>query len=68
MQQQSSNEEVLTETDFKRLLRIAKANGYEQLYYIIKTLGMTGCRIDELKFFDSKYTLKKIFHHMIIIL
>ena len=51
MQQQSSNEEVLTETDFKRLLRMAKANGYEQLYYIIKTLGMTGCRIDELKFF-----------------
>lgn len=51
MQMQSSNEEVLTEADFKRLLRIAKAMGNEQLYYIIKTLGMTGCRIDELKYF-----------------
>lgn len=51
MQQQSSNEETLTITDFKRLLRIAKANGYEQLYYIIKVLGMTGCRIGELQYF-----------------
>ena len=51
MQMQSSNEEVLTEADFKRLLRISKAMGNEQLYYIIKTLGMTGCRIDELKYF-----------------
>lgn len=51
MQMQSSNEEVLTEADFKRLLRISKSIGNEQLYYIIKTLGMTGCRIDELKYF-----------------
>ena len=51
MQMQSSNEEVLTEADFKRLLRISKAMGNEQLYFIIKTLGMTGCRIDELKYF-----------------
>lgn len=51
MQQQSSNEESLTIADFKRLLRIAKANGYEQLYYIIKILGMTGCRIGELQYF-----------------
>lgn len=51
MQMQSSNEEVLTEADFKRLLRISKSIGNEQLYYIIKVLGMTGCRIDELKYF-----------------
>lgn len=51
MQLQSSNEESLTIADFKRLLRIAKANGYEQLYYIIKILGMTGCRIGELQYF-----------------
>lgn len=51
MQQQSSNEESLTIADFKRLLRISKSMGYEQLYYIIKVLGMTGCRIGELQYF-----------------
>ena len=51
MQQQSSNEESLTLTDFKRLLRISKRMGYEQLYYILKVLAMTGCRIGELEYF-----------------
>lgn len=51
MQEQSSNEESLTITDFKRLLRITNRIGNEQLYYIIKVLGMTGCRIGELKYF-----------------
>lgn len=51
MQQQSSNEESLTISDFKRLLRISKRIGNDQLYYIFKILGMTGCRIDELKYF-----------------
>lgn len=50
-QQQSSNEESLTIADFKRLLRVSKRIGNEQLYYIIKVLGMTGCRIGELKYF-----------------
>lgn len=51
MQQQSSNELSLTIADFKRLLRISKSIGNEQLYYIIKVLGMTGCRIGELQYF-----------------
>lgn len=51
MQQQSSNEESLTLSDFKRLLRISKRMGYEQLYYILKVLAMTGCRIGELEYF-----------------
>ena len=51
MQQQSSNEESLTMADFKRLLRVSRRMGNEQLYYIIKVLGMTGCRIGELKYF-----------------
>lgn len=51
MQEQSSNEESLTIADFKRLLRIANRIGNEQLYYIIKVLGMTGCRVGELKYF-----------------
>lgn len=51
MQQQSSNESSLTIADFKRLLRISRSIGNEQLYYIIKVLGMTGCRIGELQYF-----------------
>lgn len=51
MQQQSSNEESLTLADLKRLLRISKRMGYEQLYYIFKVLAMTGCRIGELEYF-----------------
>lgn len=51
MQQQSSNESTLTIADFKRLLRISKRICNEQLYFIIKVLGMTGCRIGELKYF-----------------
>lgn len=50
-QQQSSNEESLTIADYKRLLRISKRIGNDQLYYIIKVLAMTGCRIGELKYF-----------------
>lgn len=50
-QQQSSNEEALTIADYKRLLRISKRVGNDQLYLIIKVLAMTGCRIGELKYF-----------------
>ena len=51
LQEQSSNELSLTISDFKRLLRISKRLGNEQLYYILKVLAMTGCRISELKYF-----------------
>ncbi len=58
MQEQSSNEETLTIADYKRLLRIAKRDGNDQLYYIIKVLGMTGCRIGELKYFTVENVMK----------
>lgn len=51
MQQQYSNEETLTKKEYMRLKREALKNGYEQLYYILETLGKTGCRISELKYF-----------------
>lgn len=50
-QTKTSTEEVLNITDYKRLLRISKKNGYNQLYYIMKVLAMTGIRISELKYF-----------------
>ena len=50
-QVKSSNEDVLNIIDYKRLLRFSKSMGYNQLYYIMKILAMTGIRISELKYF-----------------
>ena len=51
IQQEYSDEETLTKKEYMRLKRVALNNGYEQLFYILETLGKTGCRLDELKFF-----------------
>lgn len=50
-QMQQSNEETLSISDYKRLLRFAKRNDDHQLYMIMKILAMTGIRISELKYF-----------------
>lgn len=47
----SSNEEILSISDYKRLLRYSKKMDLLQLYYIMKVLAMTGIRISELKYF-----------------
>lgn len=51
MQSKQSNEEVLSISDYKRLLRFAKRQDKHQLYHIMKILAMTGIRISELKYF-----------------
>ena len=51
MQTKSSNEEILSLSDYKRLLRFAKRYGKHQLFYIMKILAMTGIRIAELRYF-----------------
>lgn len=50
-QSKTSNEEVITLSDYKRMLRFAKKLGYIDIYYIMKVLAMTGIRISELKYF-----------------
>lgn len=50
-QNRTSTDEVLSISDYKRLLRFAKRLGYNQLYYIMKVLALTGIRISELKYF-----------------
>lgn len=50
-QTKSSNEEILSISDYKRLLRFSKSMGNMKLYYIMKVLAMTGIRISELKYF-----------------
>lgn len=50
-QHAASNSEILSLTDYKRLLRFAKRLGQEDTYLIMKILAMTGIRIEELSFF-----------------
>ena len=50
-QNKSSTEDILSISDYKRLLRFAKSLGYTKLYYIMKVLAMTGIRISELNYF-----------------
>ena len=47
-QHAASNSEILSLTDYKRLLRFAKRLGQEDTYLIMKILAMTGIRIEEL--------------------
>lgn len=50
-QVKSSTEEVLSISDYKRLLRYSKSMGLVKLHYIMRVLAMTGIRISELKYF-----------------
>ena len=47
----ASNSEILSLSDYKRLLRFAKRMNQEDTYLIMKILAMTGIRIEELSFF-----------------
>lgn len=53
-QNKTSNEEILTIADYKRLERFAKRLNKIKLYYIMKVLVMTGIRISELKYFTAE--------------
>lgn len=50
-QRAASNSEVISLSDFKRLLFWARRMGQEDTYLIMKILAMTGIRIEELSFF-----------------
>ena len=50
-QSKTSNEEVLTQADYKRMLRFAKKLEYYDIYYLMKVLAMTGIRIGEIRYF-----------------
>jgi len=70
-QQKATLENVLTQTDYERLLRIAKVKNKKVMYYIMETLEETGIRISELEHitveavkkgeavFDSKGTVER---------
>ena len=57
-QQKATLENVLTQTDYERLLRIAKVKNKKVMYYIMETLAETGIRISELEHFTVEAVKK----------
>lgn len=70
-QQKATLENVLSQNDYERLLRIAEARNKTTMYYLMETLAEMGIRISELKYitveavkkgvavFDSKGTVER---------
>ena len=50
IQKHTTLEDVLTQTDYDRMLRISQARGKIKMYYLQKTLAGTGIRIGELQY------------------
>ena len=61
-QHAASNSEVLSLSDFKRLLRFAKRMNQEDTYLIMKILAMSGIRIEELSFFTVENVKSNYIH------
>ena len=61
-QHAASNSEILSLSDFKRLLRFAKRLNQEDTYLIMKILAMTGIRIEELSFFTVENVKSNYIH------
>jgi integrase len=61
-QHAASNSEILSLSDYKRLLRFAKRMNQEDTYLIMKILAMTGIRIEELSFFTVENVKSNYIH------
>ncbi len=62
-QQASSLEDVISVTDYARLLRFAKKMNQHEIYMIMKIIATTGIRIGELKYFTVE-SVKSYFIHV----
>lgn len=58
----ASNSEILSLSDYKRLLRFAKRLGQDDTYLIMKILAMTGIRIEELSYFTVEKMKSNYIH------
>ena len=61
-QHAASNSEILSLSDYKRLLRFAKRMGQDDTYLMMKILAMTGIRIEELSFFTVENVKTNYIH------
>lgn len=62
-QQASSLEDVISVSDYARLLRVAKKMNHHEIYMIMKIIATTGIRIGELKYFTVE-SIKSFFIHV----
>jgi len=63
MQQRNSIDDIISFSDYKRLLRFAKKLGYVDIFMIMKIIATTGIRISELKFFTVE-GIKSFYIHV----
>ena len=61
-QHAASNSEILSLSDYKRLLRFSKSMGQDDTYLMMKILAMTGIRIEELSFFTVENVKSNYIH------
>lgn len=57
----STVDEIMDKSDYKRLLRYAKKLGMNDMYLLMKVLAMTGIRSEELKFFTYEKVKKSMY-------
>ena len=57
----STVDEIMDKSDYKRLLRYAKKLGMNDMYLLMKVLAMTGIRSEELKFFTYEKVKKGMY-------
>lgn len=57
----STVDEIMNKSDYKRLLRYAKKLGMNDMYLLMKVLAMTGIRSEELKFFTYEKVKKSMY-------
>ena len=57
----STVDEIMDKSDYKRLLRYAKRLGMDDMYLLMKVLAMTGIRSEELKFFTYEKVKKSMY-------
>lgn len=63
MQQRYSIDNIITLSDYKRLLRYAKKMNHNDIYMIMKVIAGTGIRISELRFFTVE-GIKSFYIHV----
>lgn len=58
VQRRTSLDNVISRSDYERLLRYARKRGKEKMYYLMRTLAGTGIRIEELKYITVEAVTK----------
>lgn len=64
MQMKNSIDNIISISDYKRLLRFAKKLSHDDIYMIMKIIATTGIRISELRFFTVESIKSSFYIHV----